>query len=110
MKIDYSMFQAILATMTEGSKAFELVRTEMQKRGRWKNKPRGKAFTPADGGFAQKDLTNGGDAKPVIHRPDTDVKPRKRVNVPVKSSIRGLAKEIKPDAEEDLSLDDLEKW
>lgn len=41
---DYEALERALAAMQPRSKLYELVRKEMVKRKRWRNKPRGKSF------------------------------------------------------------------
>lgn len=43
--IDFKLLEHMLKNMTTSSKLYQLIKAEMVRRGHWKNKPRGKAFT-----------------------------------------------------------------
>ena len=42
--IPENVLKGALADMKEGDDLYKLIKAELQKRGRWKNAPRGKAF------------------------------------------------------------------
>jgi hypothetical protein len=45
MAIDYNELEKALRNMNERQKLFQIVKSEMLRRGHWKNLPRGKAIT-----------------------------------------------------------------